>query len=75
MPNEYKQLSMHKKIEILVNELVENELPLKDALKEFEKIFIQTVRKKCNGNKTRMAEVLGIHRNTLHNLCKTLKID
>ena len=38
MPNEYKQLSMHKKIEILVNELVENELPLKDALKEFEKI-------------------------------------
>ena len=69
-----KDLSLHKKMEILVEELVEKELPLKAALKEFERIYIKLTEKKYRGNKTRMAQALGIHRNTLHNLCKTLKI-
>ena len=42
--------------------------------KEFEKIYIETAAEIYNGNKTKMAQALGIHRNTLHNLCKTLKI-
>jgi len=71
---ESRPLSIHKKMEILIKELVEKELPIKEAIKEFEKIYIETAGKKYNGNKTRIAKALGLHRNTLHNLCKTLKI-
>lgn len=74
MSKEYKSLSIHQKIEVLVQELVENELPLRDALKEFETVYIETTRRIYNGNKTKMAKALGIHRNTLHNLCKSLKL-
>jgi DNA-binding NtrC family response regulator len=71
---ESRPLSIHKKMEIMINELVEKELPIKEAIKEFEKIYIETAGKKYNGNQTKTAKALGIHRNTLHNLCKTLKI-
>lgn len=74
MSRESKDLSLHNKMEILTEELVENEIPIKEALKEFEKIYIETAKKKYHGNKTKTAEALGIHRNTLYNLCKTLKI-
>ncbi|HZX09613.1 MAG TPA: helix-turn-helix domain-containing protein [Acidobacteriota bacterium] len=74
MPKESKDFSLHQKMEILIDDLVDNEIPLKEALKEFEKIYIETAKKKHQGNKTKTAEALGIHRNTLYNLCKTLKI-
>jgi DNA-binding NtrC family response regulator len=73
--HEYDHLTINAKMKILVRDLVEHELPLRDALREFEKIYIKATSKKCNGNKTRMAKALGIHRNTLHNLCKSLDLD
>jgi len=54
--------------------MVEKELSLKDGLKEFEKIYIETASKKYKGNMTKMAKALGIHRNTLRNRSKCLKI-
>lgn len=75
MWKEYKALSLHKKMELLAEELVDKELPLKSALHEFEKLIIQSAGRRYNGNKTRMAAGLGVHRNTLHNLCKSLDID
>jgi len=66
--------TIHEQMELLIKEMVEKELPIKEAIKEFEKIYIETAAGTYNGNKTRMAQALGIHRNTLHNLCKTLKI-
>lgn len=74
MQKEFEEITLHRKMEIIIQELVEKELPIKDALREFEKIYIETAAKKYRGNKTKMAEALGIHRNTLHNLTKTLKI-
>ncbi len=74
MQKEFKKLSLHQKMVVLVTELVEKELPIKEALREFERIYIETAAKKYNGNKTRIAEALGIHRNTLHNLYKALKL-
>jgi DNA-binding NtrC family response regulator len=74
MQKEFKKLSLHQKMVVLVTELVEKELPIKEALREFEKIYIETAEKKYNGNKTKIARALGIHRNTLHNLYKALKI-
>lgn len=74
MINKPKDLTIHSKMELLIEELIDAEIPIKDALKEFERIYIQMASQKYNGNKTRMAKALGVHRNTLHNLCKTLKI-
>jgi len=74
MSNKPKDLTIHSKMEVLIEELVDTEISIKEALQEFEKIYIVTASKKYNGNKTKMAKALGVHRNTLHNLCKTLKI-
>ena len=71
---DYKTLNIHQKMEILIQELVEKELPLNEAVAEFKKIYLQTASKKYNGTKTRMAEALGVHRNTLTHLAKRLKI-
>lgn len=72
MKEKYKSLNLHQKMSILVQELVDHELPLKESVNEFEKLFIAACEKKYKGNKTRMAEAMGIHRNTLHNLYKSL---
>lgn len=69
-----KPISIHKKMEDLIGELVESELPLKEVLKEFEKIYIETAARKYKGNKSKTAKALGLHRNTLHNLTRTLRI-
>lgn len=74
MSEKPKRVTIHHKMEVLIKEMVEKELPLKEVLKEFEKIYIETTSEKYKGNKTRMARALGIHRNTLHNLTKALKI-
>lgn len=66
--------NLHQKMEIIIREMVDKELPLKDALKEFEKIFIETAAKKYKGNMVKMSKALGVHRNTLHNMAKKLKI-
>lgn len=54
--------------------MVEKELDLKDAMREFEKIYIETASKKYQGNMTKTAKALGVHRNTLRNRVKFLKI-
>lgn len=74
MEKEFDKLSIHQKLEIIIEEMVEKELRLKDVLKEFEKIYIETSAKKYNSNMTRMARALGVHRNTLRNRANTLKI-
>ncbi len=74
MKKEFEGFTIHKKMEVLIKELVDKELPIRDTLKEFEKIYIETASKQYKGNKTKMAKALGLHRNTLHNLTKALEI-
>jgi DNA-binding NtrC family response regulator len=74
MKNGFERLNIHQKMEILIEEMVDKELPLNEAIKEFKKIYIETMSSRCNGNKTKMALALGIHRNTLNNIIRTLKI-
>ena len=74
MEKKFSDLNLHQKLEIMIKEMVEKELSLKDALREFEKIFFEQTARKYAGNKTKMAKALGIHRNTLHNRSKTLKL-
>jgi DNA-binding NtrC family response regulator len=74
MDKKIDQLNLHQKLEILIADMVEKEVRFRDALKEFQKIYIEITAKKYNGNKTKMADALGVHRNTLHNRAKSLKI-
>lgn len=74
MSKESDKLNIHQKLEIVIEEMVEKELSLRDGLREFEKIYIETVSKKCKGNMTKMSRALGVHRNTLRNRAKSLKI-
>ena len=57
---------MKEKVEALVNEMIERRIFLDEALGEFEKRFIQSALSRTDGNQTKAAKVLGMHRNTLN---------
>lgn len=56
---------MKDQLESLIGQLVERGILLEEAVTEFEKRFIKRVLDRTNGNQSRAARVLGIHRNTL----------
>ncbi len=74
MDRKFDQLNIHQKMELLIADMIEKEDRFRDALKEFQKIYIELAAKKYKGNRTKMAKALGLHRNTLHNRAKSLKI-
>jgi len=74
MDRRSSDLNIHQRMELIIKEMVDKEISLKDALREFEKIFFEQAAKKHEGNQSKMAQALGIHRNTLHNRAKILKI-
>jgi DNA-binding NtrC family response regulator len=67
-------LTIHRRLEILIKEMCEREIQYKDAMDEFEKIFIETASKKFKGNRSKVAKAIGIHRNTLNSRARALKI-
>ena len=74
MDKRFSDLNIHQKLEAVTKDMVEKELRLKDVLREFEKIFFEQTARKYEGNKTKMAKALGIHRNTLQNRAKALRL-
>ena len=56
---------MREKLDQLIAEMMEKRIYLDEAVGEFEKKFIQSALKKTEGNQTKAAKVLGVHRNTL----------
>jgi len=54
-----------EKLESLVAEMIEKRILLDEAVGAFEKKFIQLALGQTNGNQSKAAEVLGVHRNTL----------
>jgi len=62
-------------LEGLVNQMVERGILFDEAVGEFEKRFIKRVLDRMNGNQSRAAEVLGIHRNTLSRKIDAYKLD
>jgi DNA-binding NtrC family response regulator len=56
---------MKDQLDSLVGLLVARGVQLDDAVNEFEKKFIKRALERTNGNQSRAARVLGIHRNTL----------
>jgi len=62
-------------LEGLVNQMVERGILFGEAVGEFEKRFIKRVLDRTNGNQSRAAGILGIHRNTLSRKIDEYKLD
>jgi DNA-binding NtrC family response regulator len=52
-------------LETLVGQMVDRGILFDEAINEFEKRFIRRALDRSNGNQSRAARLLGIHRNTL----------
>ncbi len=74
MEKKSSEQTIHHKLENIVKDMVDKEIDLKTALREFEKIYFEQTARKHEGNRTKMSKALRIHRNTLHNRVKILKI-
>jgi DNA-binding NtrC family response regulator len=62
-------------LEALIGQMVEKGILFEEAVEEFEKKFIKRVLERANGNQSRAAKELGIHRNTLSRKIELYKID
>jgi DNA-binding NtrC family response regulator len=62
-------------LEALVGQMVDHGIQFDEAVNEFEKKFIKRVLDRSNGNQSRAARLLGIHRNTLSRKIGQYKID
>jgi transcriptional regulator with PAS, ATPase and Fis domain len=62
-------------LEALVNDMIDHGILFTDAVSEFEKRFIKRMLDKNNGNHSRTAKALGIHRNTLSRKVDDLDLD
>lgn len=65
---------MHKLLDSLVAEMISKGVHYEDAQREFEKRFLAQTIAKCNGNLSKAADTLGVHRNTLSRKITALKI-
>jgi DNA-binding NtrC family response regulator len=65
---------VHRLLEQLVSQMVEKGIHYDDAVREFDRRFIIEVMDKADGNLSKAADTLGVHRNTLARKIKELKI-
>lgn len=66
---------MKDQLEGLVSQMVERGILFDEAVGEFEKRFIKRALDRTNGNQSRAAQLLGIHRNTLGRKIGLYKLD
>ncbi|MEJ2367197.1 MAG: helix-turn-helix domain-containing protein [Acidobacteriota bacterium] len=57
---------LHQQLRLMVDHLVKLGITLREAQQEIEKLFIERTLVSCNGNRSRAAKQLGMHRNTLN---------
>ena len=56
---------MRARLETLIDEMLEGQILLDEALSEFEKVYIKKALAKNKQHLSNTAVILGIHRNTL----------
>ena len=66
---------MKDQLEALVGQMVDRGILLEEAVTEFEKKFIKRVLDRSDGNQSRAARLLGIHRNTLSRKVDAYRLD
>lgn len=65
---------LKEKLDELVERMIDGGIRFPDAKREFEKRFLAQVIERENGNLSRAAKVLHIHRNTLSKKLQDLKL-
>ena len=58
-------MQMRARLEALIDEMLDGQLMLDEALSEFEKLYIEKALERHKEHLSRTASTLGIHRNTL----------
>ncbi|HEX7999276.1 MAG TPA: helix-turn-helix domain-containing protein [Pyrinomonadaceae bacterium] len=58
-------MQMRTRLEALIDEMLDGQIMLDEAVAEFEKLYIQKALARHKEHLSRTAGVLGIHRNTL----------
>jgi Fis family transcriptional regulator len=66
---------MKDQLDGLVSQMVERGILFDEGVGEFEKRFIKRALDRTNGNQSRAAQLLGIHRNTLSRKIGQYKLD
>ncbi len=66
---------MREQLETLIGQMVDRGILLDEAVNEFEKKFIKRALDRANGNQSRAARLMGIHRNTLSRKIDIYKIE
>jgi len=56
---------MRSRLEALIEEMLDGQILLDEALREFERLYIQKALTRNRDHLSRTAKMLGIHRNTL----------
>lgn len=70
-----ERVTVKDQLEGLVAQMVEKGILFDEAVQEFEKRFIKRVLDRAEGNQSKAAEQLGIHRNTLSRKIGEYKLD
>ena len=58
-------MQMRIRMEKLIEEMLDGQIMLSEAVSEFEKIYIEKAMRRYGQHLSQTAEALGIHRNTL----------
>jgi len=66
---------MRGELDALISRMHEGGILYTEALREFRKAFIATVLRENNGNQSKAARELGMHRNTLTRTASALRLD
>jgi DNA-binding NtrC family response regulator len=66
-------MQMRARLEALIDEMLDGQIMLDEALAEFEKLYIQKALARHKEHLSRTANVLGIHRNTLSKRVSTYR--
>jgi Fis family transcriptional regulator len=62
-------------LEALVKQMHDGGILYSEAVREFKRAFITNVLQERNGNQSRAAQTLGVHRNTLTRTVSELQIE
>jgi Fis family transcriptional regulator, factor for inversion stimulation protein len=65
---------VNERLDRLIAEMVEKGIRFCDAQREFERRFISKVLAEADGNLSKAADVLGLHRNTLSRKVAELRL-
>jgi DNA-binding NtrC family response regulator len=66
-------MQMRARLEALIDEMLDGQIMLDEALSEFEKLYIQKALARHKEHLSRTATILGIHRNTLSKRVSTYR--